>query len=60
MEWPVEARLEPSNIQENICGCGILIDPDKKVNIFFTLNGILGELFLDVSRKFSLERQQKF
>jgi hypothetical protein len=28
-------------VQGNVFGGGILIDPDNKVAIFFTLNGIL-------------------
>jgi hypothetical protein len=35
------------NVQDNVFGCGLLIDPDNKATIFFTLNGIfLGEFFL--------------
>jgi hypothetical protein len=34
------------NVQGNVFGCGILMDPDNKVTIFFTLNSLLlGELF---------------
>jgi hypothetical protein len=45
-EVPVGARLEQPNVQENVFGCGLLMDPDNKVAIFFTLNGfLLGELF---------------
>jgi hypothetical protein len=25
----------------NVAGCGLLLDPENKVSIFFTLNGIL-------------------
>jgi hypothetical protein len=45
---PMEARLEPPNVEGNVYGCGILMDPDNELTMFFTLNGILlGELFLD-------------
>jgi hypothetical protein len=55
-EGPVETRPESPNVQGNVYGCGLLIDPDNELTIFFTLNGILlGELFLNVSRKFRLE-----
>jgi hypothetical protein len=37
---PVEARQEP-NVQGNVFGCGILMDPDNKLTTFFTLNGVL-------------------
>jgi hypothetical protein len=44
-ELPVGARVE-SNVQGNVYGCGILMDPDNKLTIFFTINGILlGEFF---------------
>jgi hypothetical protein len=40
-EVPVEARPGPPNVQGNLFGCGLLIDPDNKVSIFFTSNGFL-------------------
>jgi hypothetical protein len=50
-EVPVGARPE-QNAQENVYGCGILIDPDNKLTTFFTLNGILlGEFYLVVCSK---------
>jgi hypothetical protein len=45
-EVPVEARPVPPNVQRNVFGCGLLMDPDNKLTTFFTLNGILlGEFF---------------
>jgi hypothetical protein len=42
---PVGAKPEQS-VPGNVFGCGLLMDPDNKVTIFFTLNGILlGEFF---------------
>jgi hypothetical protein len=42
---PVETRFEP-NVQGNVYGSGLLIDPENKFSIFFTLNGVLlGEFF---------------
>jgi hypothetical protein len=33
----------------NVFGCGLLLDPEDKVAIFFTLNGqLMGESVLDV------------
>jgi hypothetical protein len=40
-EFP-EGVIQPE-VKEtgNVFGCGILVDPDDKLTIFFTLNGIL-------------------
>jgi hypothetical protein len=43
---PMGVRPEPRNAQGNVFGSGLLMDPDNKLTIFFTLNGILlGEFF---------------
>jgi hypothetical protein len=53
-ELPVGARPEPQNVHRNVFGCGILMHPDNKVKIFFTLNGILlGKFLLADSNKSS-------
>jgi hypothetical protein len=44
-ELPLGARSESKG---NVYGCGLLMHPDNKVTIFFTLNGfLLGEFFLE-------------
>jgi hypothetical protein len=58
IELLVGARLEQPNVQGNIFGCGILIDPDNKVANFFTLNGVLlGKFFFEVSKKIGPENK---
>jgi hypothetical protein len=54
------ARLE-QNVQGSVFGCGLLMDPDNKLTIFFTLNGILlGKFFLGhFMYKLSCKKQQK-
>jgi hypothetical protein len=38
----VQVGVRPEqNVQENVFGCGLLMDPDNKLSIFFTFNGIL-------------------
>jgi hypothetical protein len=35
----------------NVFGCGLVLDPDNKLEIFFTLNGkLLGKLMLEILR----------
>jgi hypothetical protein len=49
------------NVQENVFGCGILIGPDNKVTIFFTLNGIfLGEFFSRFLANLIIKDNNKF
>jgi hypothetical protein len=41
------ARPEPPNVLGDVYGCGLLMDSDNKLTIFFTINGILlGQFFL--------------
>jgi hypothetical protein len=43
----IQPRLNPDI---NVFGCGLVLDPENKVAIFFTVNGILkGELVLEFS-----------
>jgi hypothetical protein len=38
----------------NVFGCGLVLDPDNNLSIFFTLNGkFLGELMLEVLKNMS-------
>jgi hypothetical protein len=44
-------RPRPKNDGTDVYGCGLVLDPEDKVAIFFTLNGqLLGELMLLVLR----------
>jgi hypothetical protein len=49
--WPAEGAIQPrwELNSLNVYGCGLVLDPENKLWIFFTLNGnILGELVRDV------------
>ena len=40
-EWP-EGAIKPKwKGRGDVVGCGLLLNPEKKVSIFFTVNGIL-------------------
>jgi hypothetical protein len=42
---------EPKNVGKNVMGCGLVLDSDNKLAIFFTSNGYLsGEFVLEVLR----------
>jgi hypothetical protein len=47
-EWPEEAKAIPwwqYDYRRRIYGCGLLIDPEDNLSIFFTKNGtLLGQL----------------
>jgi hypothetical protein len=47
-----EGAVEPEiNENGNVIGCGLVLEPDNKLAIFFTLNGqIWGELVLEILR----------
>jgi hypothetical protein len=48
---PEEAIRPQMKEHGNVYGCGLVLDPDNKLWIFFTLNGILmGELALGLLR----------
>jgi hypothetical protein len=48
-EWPNEAAVKPNcNDQGDILGCGLLLNPQGKLSIFFTANGILMGLCIKV------------
>jgi hypothetical protein len=50
-ELPEGAILQEMKPNGNVFGCGIVLDPDNKLAIFFTLNGqLLGELMLKILR----------
>jgi hypothetical protein len=62
MEWLLSAAdtsaLGQGYAQGNVFGCGLLMDSDDSVAIFFTLNGILlGEFFFQVSFIANLARK---
>jgi hypothetical protein len=40
-EWPKGTTRPTWNGQGNVAGCGLVLSPDNKLAIFFTLNGIL-------------------
>jgi hypothetical protein len=43
-----EGAVRPSWKYINVFGCGLVLDPNNKLAIFFTLNGqLLGELVLE-------------
>jgi hypothetical protein len=47
-EFP-ERAIRPKLLRNNICGCGLVLDPVDKLWIFFTLNSkLLGKLVLQV------------
>jgi hypothetical protein len=46
-----EGAIEPTwkTGNKNVYGCGLVVDPEDKLAIFFTLNGkLMGELMVDV------------
>jgi hypothetical protein len=45
-EWPNEAIKPKWNDQGDVIGCGLLLNPENEVSIFFTGNGILMGQFL--------------
>jgi hypothetical protein len=47
-----EGTVEPEMKEYgNVFGCGLVLDPDNKLTIFYTLNGkLLGELMLEILR----------
>jgi hypothetical protein len=46
-EFPEEAIRPREKEYGNVYGCGLVLDPEDKLSIFFTLNGyLLGELVL--------------
>jgi hypothetical protein len=50
-ELPLGAIRPQMKFYGNVFGCGLVLDPDNKLAIFFTLNGqLLGELKLEVLR----------
>jgi hypothetical protein len=47
-EGAVEQEMKENG---NVFGCGLIVDPDNKLVIFFTLNGqLLGKLMLQILR----------
>jgi hypothetical protein len=41
-EWPNGVKVVPEwTCPGNVTGCGLLLNPENKLSIFFTLNGIL-------------------
>jgi hypothetical protein len=50
-----EGAIQPEMKQfGNVFGCGLVLDPDNNLAIFFTLNGkLLGELMLEVWKNMS-------
>jgi hypothetical protein len=48
-EETIQSRWKPDSI--NVLGCGLVLDPEDKLAIFFTLNGQLrGKLVLEIFR----------
>jgi hypothetical protein len=48
-EWPNGAIKPKWNGPGDVIGCGLLLNPENKLSIFFTLNGILlGKFLRDV------------
>jgi hypothetical protein len=46
-----EGAVRPSWKHINVFGCGLVLDPDNNLAIFFTLNGkLLGEFMLKILR----------
>jgi hypothetical protein len=39
--WPMGGSTVKWNYQEDVIGCGLLMNPKKELAIFFTVNGIL-------------------
>jgi hypothetical protein len=50
-ELPEGANRPEMKDNGNVFGCGLVLDPDNKLTIFFTLNGqLVGKLFLQIFR----------
>jgi hypothetical protein len=52
-EWPEGALLQPTrNIGSvNVYGCGLVLNPEDKLALFFTLNGkLFGKMMLEILR----------
>jgi hypothetical protein len=50
-EGAIERNFEGNNL--DVCGCGLVLNSEDKLSIFFTLNGkLMGELVLEVLTKY--------
>jgi hypothetical protein len=48
IEWP-KGAIRPARDIINVYGCGLVLDPEEKLWIFFTFNGqLMGELVLEI------------
>jgi hypothetical protein len=49
-DWPNYENLPPANGPEDVLGCGLLINPENRVAIFFTSHGMLmGQFILELT-----------
>jgi hypothetical protein len=62
LELPADEAisLEPKENEANVYGCGLVMDPNDKLAIFFTLNGILmGQFILNAFQLYHSKKTYK-